>query len=553
MNYQHTSEDNTVKKGYGKGVYAGVAYGKLFYIESISEAITPGSLKSINDRISDYEEAKKKTLGQLNDILEKIDFNQSAEERAIIEGHMMILNDVLFFNAVREKIMIQNMDTVSAVKITGKEFSDNLHNLDDKYMRERADDIEDITERLIDNLLNRVQIIPEFKKPMVIVADNLNPSIMMQLDKEKILGIMMKRGSVTSHAAIIARSLCIPTVVGCNLEVSKKDDGNDIIVNGIDSECILEPSEADIREAVIIKEKYKQKKDLLIELKGKENITLDGHKIDVFANIESNEDIEDALLNDAGGIGLFRSEFLFLGRNDFPTEEEQFLAYKSVAEKMKGKKVIIRTLDIGADKKAGYFDIGEEDNPAMGMRAIRICLTRPEIFKMQLRAIYRASTYGNVAIMFPMIISEKEVLKIKKIANEVRDSLKEEAIPYNEVEMGIMIETPAAVMIADILADMVDFFSVGTNDLTQYTLAIDRQNEALTNFYDAHHPAILKMLRMIADSAKKKGIWAGICGELAADKSLTKEIIKMGYSELSVSSGSILELRSEIRGLTIEE
>ncbi len=542
-----------MKKGYGKGVYAGVAYGKLFYIESISEAITPGSLKSINDRISDYEEAKKKTLGQLNDILEKIDFNQSAEERAIIEGHMMILNDVLFFNAVREKIMIQNMDTVSAVKITGKEFSDNLHNLDDKYMRERADDIEDITERLIDNLLNRVQIIPEFKKPMVIVADNLNPSIMMQLDKEKILGIMMKRGSVTSHAAIIARSLCIPTVVGCNLEVSKKDDGNDIIVNGIDSECILEPSEADIREAVIIKEKYKQKKDLLIELKGKENITLDGHKIDVFANIESNEDIEDALLNDAGGIGLFRSEFLFLGRNDFPTEEEQFLAYKSVAEKMKGKKVIIRTLDIGADKKDGYFDIGEEDNPAMGMRAIRICLTRPEIFKMQLRAIYRASTYGNVAIMFPMIISEKEVLKIKKIANEVRDSLKEEAIPYNEVEMGIMIETPAAVMIADILADMVDFFSVGTNDLTQYTLAIDRQNEALTNFYDAHHPAILKMLRMIADSAKKKGIWAGICGELAADKSLTKEIIKMGYSELSVSSGSILELRSEIRGLTIEE
>lgn len=542
-----------MEKGYGKGVFADIAYGKIYYIEQTIKESAINCKKSRDERMADYELSKEKSLEQLYHITAKLEESNNKEEKEIIEGHVMLIKDVLFYNAVKEKIVLQDMDTLAAVQKTGSEFAENMRNSGDNYMQERADDIDDITMRLLSNLVDFEQNLPKFDEPVIIVADNLLPSVMMQLDKSKILGIMTKKGSETSHMAIIARSLLLPTVVGCNLSITKDDNGRFLMVDGIHGECILDPDETEMKNMTAIKAAEENKKLLLEQLKGKENITRDGYQVDVFANIEGVEEVNAALRNDAGGIGLFRSEFLFLGRNEFPDETEQFSAYKKVVESMQGKKVVIRTLDIGGDKQAEYFGIGEEENPAMGMRAIRICLTKPEIFKTQLRAIYRASIYGNVSIMFPMIISVEEVRKIKAITEEVKQELKAEGIAFKEVELGIMIETPAAVMIAPQLAEMVDFFSVGTNDLTQYTLAIDRQNEALCDFYNAHHPAILHMLQMIADAAKQKGIWVGICGELAGDKSLTKEFIKMGYSELSVSPGNILELRDAIRNMTIKE
>ena len=467
--------------------------------------------------------------------------------------HQMMLEDDDFVDSIRNIISTQQVNAEYAVGVTADNFASMFAAMDDEYMRGRAADVKDISERLVMILKGQNEGGPAADEPVIVLADDLAPSETVQMDKDKILSFVTVHGSVNSHTAILARTMAIPALVDTGLELTEDLDGKEAIVDGFEGVIYIEPDEKTVTELFRRKMEDDEKKELLLTLKGKEDVTLDGHHMMLYANIGSTGDLAMVLKNDASGIGLFRSEFIYLESKDFPSENEQFQIYKSVAETMAGKRVIIRTLDIGADKKVDYFNLDAEENPALGYRAIRICLTQTEIFKTQLRAILRAGVYGNIAVMYPMITSVEEVRKIKQIMQEVKDELKAQQIAYADVLEGIMIETPAAVMVSDELAKEVDFFSIGTNDLTQYTLAIDRQNPKLDDFYNPHHPAVLKMIRMTVENAHKAGIWAGICGELGADTTLTQEFIRMGIDELSVSPGKVLPIRKIIRETKLEQ
>lgn len=531
----------------GKSVFGGVAIGKLVYFKKTGGQIKRYKIDHAEAELERFEEARQNVLKQLEELYKKALEEVGEANAMIIQVHQMMLEDMDYLDSVKNIIQTQSVNAEYAVGVTGDNFAQIFSTMEDEYMKERAADVKDISERLIRTLSNEDNII-DLTEPVIIAAEDLAPSETIQLDKTKILSFITRRGSVNSHTAILARTMNIPAVIGIGDDLKEEFNGKYTIVDGFTGEVYIEPDEDTKNKLVRKKQDAEEKKALLLELKGKENITKDGKKVHIYANIGDSGDIGEVLKNDAGGIGLMRSEFIYLGKSRFPTEEEQLAVYRYVAESMAGKKVIIRTLDIGADKQAEYFNLPEEENPAMGYRAIRICLTQRDIFKTQLRALYRASAYGNISIMFPMIISVEEVLEIKEIIKDVKEELKTQKIEFNEnIEIGIMIETPAAVMISDELAKEVDFFSIGTNDLTQYTTAIDRQNPKLDRFYNPHHPAILKMIQLTAENAHKNGIWVGICGELAADLELTEDFLKMGIDELSVSPSYVLELRKKVR------
>ena len=531
----------------GKSVYKGIAMGKVLVMGKEEDIVKREKIEDTNAELLRLGNAIKKSQKQLQDLYEKAVKEVGETSAAIFEVHQMMMEDEDYLDAIHNMICNENINAEFAVATTGDNFSDMFAAMDDDYMKARAADVRDISGRIVRNLLGREQNVMSQPEPVVIVADDLSPSETVQMDKEKILAFVTVHGSTNSHTAILARMMNIPALVGVPVDLGKIRTGMVAIVDGTSAKVIFEPSAQECLTAVNkIKEQEEQAK-LLETLKGKENITKSGKKINLYANIGSVSDVGYVLENDAGGIGLFRSEFLYLGRDSFPSEEEQFQAYKQVAQTMANKKVIIRTLDIGADKQADYFGLEKEDNPAMGYRAIRICLKQQDIFKAQLRALFRATAYGKISIMYPMITAVSEVEQIYKIAGEVKRELDEAGIIYQEPEQGIMIETPAAVLISDELAKLVDFFSIGTNDLTQYTLAIDRQNSKLDEFYDPHHPAILKMIQMVVDNAHKEGKWAGICGELGADMELVKTFVQMGVDELSVAPSMILKLRQIIR------
>mgnify|MGYP000159833663 CR=1 FL=1 len=494
-------------------------------------------------RVKEAVEVSKKQLGRLYDKAVREVGEASA---AIFEVHQMMLEDEDYLESMENMIRIELVNAEYAAAATGDNFAEMFASMDDEYMRGRAADVKDISERLVRNLSGEGDNDLSSMEPSIIVADDLSPSETVQMDKEKILAFVTVHGSTNSHTAILARMMNIPALIGVPMDLNSLKTGMMAVVDGFSGQVIFEPEEDVQKETEKRMQEEAEKQKLLEELKGKENITPDGRKINIYANIGSVGDLGYVMENDAGGIGLFRSEFLYLQSDHFPTEDEQFQSYKTVAEVMAGKKVIIRTLDIGADKQIDYFGLEHEDNPALGYRAVRICLDQPDIFKTQLRALFRASMFGNISIMIPMIASVWEVRKVKEIMEEVKAELTSESIPFKNVEFGIMIETPAAVMIADELAKEVNFFSIGTNDLTQYTLAIDRQNAKLDQFYDSHHPAVLKMIQMVIDSAHKAGIWAGICGELGADLTLTETFVKMGIDELSVSPAMVLPVRDKI-------
>lgn len=531
----------------GKSVYRGIALGKISVLKKTDYVVKRTKVENADEEIERVERAKKLACTQLQRLYEKALKEVGEASAAIFEVHQMMLEDADFNEAIENIIRTQEVNAEYAVASAGDSFSEMFASMDDDYMRARAADIKDISERLVQNLAGNADNDLQFAEPVIVVADDLTPSETVQMDKEKILAFVTVHGSTNSHTAILARMMNIPALIGVNMDLEKLKTGMEAIVDGFKGEMILEPTQEAKKAAFTKISEEKEKANLLLELKGKENRTRSGKKIEIYANIGSASDVGYVLENDAGGIGLFRSEFLYIGRNELPGEEEQFQAYKQVAQNMAGKKVIIRTLDIGADKQADYLKLGKEENPALGYRAIRICLTQPEIFKAQLRAIFRASAYGNISIMYPMITSVEEVKRIQRIVTEVKKELYECDIPYKDVEEGIMIETPAAVMISDELAEMVDFFSIGTNDLTQYTLAIDRQNEKLDSFYKPHHKAILKMIQMVVDNSHKAGKWTGICGELGADMELTETFVKMGVDELSVAPSAVLKLRKIIR------
>ena len=531
----------------GKSVYKGIAMGKVLVMGKEEDIVKREKIEDTNAELLRLGNAIKKSQKQLQDLYEKAVKEVGEASAAIFEVHQMMMEDEDYLDAIHNMICNENINAEFAVATTGDNFSDMFAAMDDDYMKARAADVRDISGRIVRNLLGREQNVMSQPEPVVIVADDLSPSETVQMDKEKILAFVTVHGSTNSHTAILARMMNIPALVGVPVDLGKIRTGMVAIVDGTSAKVIFEPSAQECLTAVNkIKEQEEQAK-LLETLKGKENITKSGKKINLYANIGSVSDVGYVLENDAGGIGLFRSEFLYLGRDSFPSEEEQFQAYKQVAQTMANKKVIIRTLDIGADKQADYFGLEKEDNPAMGYRAIRICLKQQDIFKAQLRALFRATAYGKISIMYPMITAVSEIEQIYKIAGEVKRELDEAGIIYQEPEQGIMIETPAAVLISDELAKLVDFFSIGTNDLTQYTLAIDRQNSKLDEFYDPHHPAILKMIQMVVDNAHKEGKWAGICGELGADMELVKTFVQMGVDELSVAPSMILKLRQIIR------
>lgn len=531
----------------GKSVYKGIALGKISVLKKTDYVVKRTKAESAEEEIERVNQAKELACGQLQKLYEKALKEVGEASAAIFEVHQMMLDDADFNEAIENIIRTQEVNAEYAVASAGDSFSEMFASMDDDYMRARAADIKDISERLVQNLIGGEGNDMNFEESVIVVADDLTPSETVQMDKDKILAFVTVHGSTNSHTAILARMMNIPALIGVNMNLEELKTGMEAVVDGFEGEMILEPTE-EVKNATLTKiAEEEEKRKLLLELKGKENITLGGKKIELYANIGSASDVGYVLENDAGGIGLFRSEFLYIGRNELPSEEEQFQAYKQVAQNMAGKKVIIRTLDIGADKQADYLNLGEEENPALGYRAIRICLSQPEIFKTQLRAIFRASVYGNISIMYPMITSVEEVKKIQKIVAEVKKELYECDIPYKDVEEGVMIETPAAVMISDELAELVDFFSIGTNDLTQYTLAIDRQNEKLDPFYNPHHKAVLKMIQMVVDNSHKAGKWTGICGELGADTELTETFVRMGVDELSVAPSMILKLRKIIR------
>lgn len=535
----------------GKSVFGGIAIGRLSIYNKKENQVKREKITDVEAEITRFTDAKETAKEQLKGFYEKAVKEVGEVNAAIFEVHQMMLDDLDYVESITNMIRTQEVNAEFAVASTGDNFSKMFAAMDDDYMKERAADVKDISNRVISILQNAENGSVTGEKPVILLADDLAPSETVQLDKSKVLSFVTRHGSTNSHTAILARTMNIPALIG--IDFSEDVNGKMGIVDGYTGTLYIEPDEETMKKYEAKKAEDENKKRLLLELKGKENVTLDGKKINLYANIGGVADVANALSNDAGGIGLFRSEFLYLESEDYPTEEAQFAAYKTVAENMAGKKVIIRTLDIGADKQVDYFHMEKEENPAMGYRAIRICLDRPEIFKTQLRAIYRASYYGTISIMFPMIISVKEVKRIKEIVAEVKAELTTEGIPFKDCELGIMIETPAAVMISDLLAEEVDFFSIGTNDLTQYTLAIDRQNPKLDSFYDSHHEAILRMLQMVVDNGHKHGCWVGICGELGADTTLTSTFLKMGFDELSVSPAMILRVREEIRNTKVEE
>ncbi len=529
----------------GKSVFGGIAIGRLKVYRKEDKQVKRIKIEDTAAEVARFEEAREQAKIQLAAFYEKAVREVGEVNAMIFEVHQMMLDDPDYTESVTNMIETQKINAEFAVATTGDNFAQMFAAMDDDYMKERAADVKDISNRVISILSDTQSGGPEGDSPYILLAEDLAPSETVQLDKSKVLSFVTRYGSTNSHTAILARTMNIPALIG--VEFSEDIDGKLGIVDGISGKLIVEPEEEVLKEYEAQKEEQEKKKRLLQELKGKENITLDGRKINLYANIGGVGDVAAVLANDAGGIGLFRSEFLYLESEDYPTEETQFAAYKAVAENMAGKKVIIRTLDIGADKQVDYFHMEKEENPAMGYRAIRICLDRKDIFKTQLRAIYRAGYYGNLSIMFPMITSVEEVKQIKEIVKEVKDELTQEGIAFKECELGIMIETPAAVMISDLLAKEVDFFSIGTNDLTQYTLAIDRQNPRLDAFYNPHHEAILRMLKMVVDNGHKEGCWVGICGELGADTTLTETFLRMGFDELSVSPSMVLKVREAVR------
>lgn len=534
----------------GKSVFGGVAIGKISFYKRSEKTIKREHVEDTDAEYQRFKDAQKIALDQLKKLYDKAMADVGEANAMIFEVHQMMLEDLDYVESIENIIKTQNVNAEYAIATTSDNFAQMFASMDDAYMQGRAADVKDISERLLGILSGTIDSIVQTDEPSIIAADDLAPSETVQLDKDKVLAFTTMYGSSNSHTAILARTMNIPAIIGLGEALTQEYDGKMAIVDGFTGIMYIDPDEKTMEEMKAKQQKDLEQKALLEQLKGKENITKEGQKINVYANIGNVADLGAVLKNDAGGIGLFRSEFLYLENETYPTEEQQFAVYKQVAETMAGKKVIIRTLDIGADKQVDYFNLDKEENPALGYRAIRICLTRPEIFKTQLRALYRAAVYGNLSIMFPMIISVAEVKKIKEIIEEVKDELKAEGIPYKEdVETGIMIETPASVMVSRELAKEVDFFSVGTNDLTQYTLAIDRQNSKLDEFYDPHHPAVLSMIKMAADNAHAEGKWIGICGELGADLDLTEEFLKMGLDELSVSPAMVLPLRKRIRDL----
>lgn len=532
-------------KGHGRSVFSGVAIGPVYAFERVSAPARHVPVLDEATELSRFHTAKETAAEQLRALYEKTRREIGEDEAMIIDVQMMMLDDGDYNDAIEESIR-GGKGADAAVAAAGRQFSEFFASLDDPYMKARAADVRDVSQRLSDILCGR-EGVPALTEPMVLVADDLTPSETVALDKNNILAFVTRQGSANSHTAILARIMNIPSLVQADVPDGEKLHGRMIAVDGFTGEYFLDPDEATVARLREKRRADTEQRRALDAVRGLPSVTKSGRQVRLYANIGGPEDVPAVLFNDAEGVGLFRSEFLYLGRDDYPSEDEQFEAYRKVAEQMGGKPVIIRTLDIGADKKADYFGLAREENPALGFRAIRICLERPELFKTQLRAIYRASAYGKVAVMFPMIISADETKRALALAAEARAELAARGIVVDEIERGVMIETPAAVMVSAELAKLVDFFSVGTNDLTQYTLAIDRQNEQLDKFYDPHHPAVLEMLRVIAQNAHAAGIWAGICGELAADAELTDTFLKMGYDELSVSPPFILELRKRIR------
>ena len=534
----------------GKGVSKGVANGPVYFYRRGGGEIVKTAVADAAAEKQRFENARSTAMEQLAALYEKAVAEVGEEGAALFEAHQMMLEDLDYIDGINDMIEGEGVNAEYAVSQVAEQFAAMLAAMDDAYMQARAADVKDISNRVIGILQGVVAGGIDSDVPVILASDDLAPSETVQLDKSKILGFVTSGGSGNSHTAILARTMGIPAIIGVGDALKDSLEGKSAIIDGETGEAVVEPDA--ITSERLLKKQAKERalKELLDQLKGKENVTIDGRKVMVYCNIGSPDDVDPVLANDGGGIGLFRSEFLYLQNDDYPTEEQQFKAYKDVAERMGGKRVIIRTLDIGADKQADYFQLDKEENPAMGLRAIRICLTRPEVFKTQLRALYRASAYGKIAIMFPMITSVWEVQEIKRICEAVKAELRREEIPFDEnVELGIMIETPSAVMMSDRLAKEVDFFSVGTNDLTQYTLAVDRQGNNLDRFFDSHHPAVLRMLKMAADNAHKAGIWIGICGELGADVSLTETFLAIGIDELSVSPSAVLPLRSAIRSI----
>ena len=536
-----------MQKYTGKSVFAGIAIGRIVLYEKGQQLVKRIKVENTAYEKERYHEASEKAKEELAGLYDKAVKEVGESGAAIFEIHQMMLEDDDYIESVENIIDTQKVNAEYAIAQTGDNFSQMFASMEDEYMRGRAADVKDITERLINVLSGSSSNEIAANEPVIILAEDLAPSETVQMDKSKILSFVNVKGSVNSHTAILARTMGIPALIGTDIPLDDSVNGHMAVVDGINGCVYIDPDEETLSKMKEEQRKDNEKKELLQELKGKEDVTLDGKHIKLYANIGNIKDLANVINNDAAGIGLFRSEFIYLESDTFPTEEEQFTIYKKVAESMAGKPVIIRTLDIGADKQCDYFGLEKEDNPALGLRAIRICLTRPEIFKTQLRALYRASAFGNISIMYPMITSVSEVDRIKVIEDEVKAELVKDGIEIGNPKTGIMIETPAAVIISRELAKKVDFFSIGTNDLTQYTLAIDRQNTNLDDFYDAHHPAVLEMIRMVVESAHKDGIWAGICGELGADTSLTKEFISMGVDELSVSAGKLLSVRKIIR------
>ena len=531
----------------GKSVFGGVSIGKLMFYKRNEKVIRRTHVDDVDAEWKRFEEAKNTAIDQLKDLYDKAIEDVGEANAMIFEIHQMMLDDLDYLESIEGIIRTQSVNAEYAVSTTADNFAQMFASMDDAYMQGRAADVKDVSERVLDILCGVSNGTREMTEPCIVAADDLAPSETVQLDKEKVLGFATMYGSSNSHTAILARTMNIPAVIGMGEALNPKYDGEMAIIDGFTGTLYVDPDEETLAKMREKRAKDLEQKELLNQLKGKENVTKSGQKINLYANIGNVSDLASVLENDAGGIGLFRSEFLYLEKDDFPTEEEQFAVYRKVAETMAGKKVIIRTLDIGADKQVDYFNLGKEDNPALGYRAIRICLTQPEIFKTQLRALFRASNYGNIAIMYPMIISVDEVRQIKEIVAEVKAELTAENIPFGEVEQGIMIETPAAAVMSDELAKEVDFFSIGTNDLTQYTLAIDRQNSKLDRFYNPHHEAVLRLIERVVKNAHAAGIWAGICGELGADTELTERFLQMGLDELSVSPGCILPVRKAIR------
>lgn len=537
-----------MKKYIGKSVVKGIAVGRIYWYRKQNYEVVKKEVPDSEAERMRLEEAVETAKEQLTALYEEALKSVGEDHALIFDIHKMLLEDEDYLDAARA-VIEEGFNAEYAVSMAEEQFAEMFASMDDEYMKARAADIRDISKRVINILAGIGEDGIQTESPVIVAAEDLTPSETVKMDKNKILAFVTVKGSSNSHTAILARSMNLPSLVNTNIELNEELDGKTAVVDGFSGELLIEPEDEILTEMIIRKNQWIAELESLEQLKGKENVTSDGRTIDIYANIGKVSDADAVLDSDAGGIGLFRSEFLYLGRNDFPTEEEQFKSYKTVLEKMGGKKVVIRTLDIGADKKVDYFNLEPEDNPAMGYRAIRICLDRPEIFITQLRAIYRASAYGTAAIMFPMIVSVDEIVRIKEIVEQVKKELSVEGYPIGEVELGIMVETPAAAVISDKLAKEVDFFSIGTNDLTQYTLAVDRQNQKLESTCDTHHPAILRLIETTVKNGHKEGIWVGICGELAADTELTRTFIDMGVDELSVSASNVLKVRKAVRDI----